>query len=204
MKLFYSPGACSLAADIVIHEAKLDATFVKVDLKAKKTESGEDYRAINAKGYVPALRLDDGELLTENIAILLYLASLCPELLPQDGMAKWHAIEMLAFVSTELHKSFKPLFDQAAAEEAKSKAKETLAQRFELAAKQLGDRSFITGDRFTVVDAYLLVMLMWAEKMAVPLPKNLTAYAAKLKTRESVRAAFRTEGLTPPASVAAA
>ena len=196
MKLFYSPGACSLASDIVLHEAKLDASFIKVDLKSKKTEHGEDYAAINPKGYVPALMLDDGDLLTENVAILLYLASMKPGLLPQEGMAKWHAIETLAFVSTELHKSFKPLFDPSAPDALKQTAKETLAQRFGLFAKQLGDRELIVGDAFTVVDAYAFVMLRWAEKYEVTIPPKLTEYAARLKTRASVRAALANEGLT--------
>jgi glutathione S-transferase len=195
MKLFYSPGACSLASDIVLHEAKLDASFIKVDLKSKKTEHGEDYAAINPKGYVPAVMLDDGDLLTENVAILLYLASMKPGLLPQEGMAKWHAIETLAFVSTELHKAFKPFFDPSAPAALKQTAKETLAQRFGLFAKQLGDREFIVGDAFTVVDAYAFVMLRWGEKYEVAIPPKLTEYAARLKKRASVRAALTNEGL---------
>src|SRR4051812_37967490 len=124
MKLYYSPGACSLAGDIVLHEAKIPADFVKVDLKTKKTENGDDFRAINPKGYVPALQLDDGDVLTENVAVLQYLASLDARLLPATGKARWHAIESLGFVSTELHKAFKPLFDPSASDDEKNKAKE--------------------------------------------------------------------------------
>jgi glutathione S-transferase len=195
MKLYYSPGACSLASDIVIHEAKLPATFVKVDLKTKQTESGEDFRAINPKGYVPALQLDDGDVLTENVAILQYLASLAPNLLSQDGMAKWHAIEMLAFVSTELHKSFKPLFDPSASDESKKKARDLVAQRLGLVETKLGDRKFIVGTEFSVIDAYLFVMLMWSQKNAVAVPSALTRYAANLKERPSLQAALKMEGL---------
>lgn len=196
MKLFYSPGACSLAADIVLHEAKLDATFIKVDLKSKKTEHGEDYAAITPKGYVPALMLDDGNVLTENIAVLLYLASLKRGLLPEEGIAKWHAIEALAFVSTELHKSFKPIFTPSAPAAAIQTARETLAQRFGLLANQLGDREFLVGDAFTIVDAYAFVMLRWAGQKEVTIPAKLADYAARLKKRASVQAALTNEGLT--------
>src|SRR4051812_41490127 len=109
MKLYYSPGACSLASDIVLHEAGVDAEYVKVDLKTHRTEAGDDFMKINPKGYVPALQLDDGDVLTENVAVLQYLASRGSNLLPTEGTAKWHALEALAFVSTEIHKAFKPL-----------------------------------------------------------------------------------------------
>jgi glutathione S-transferase len=193
MKLYYSPGACSLASHIVLHEAKLPSSFVKVDLKSKKTEAGADYRVINPKGYVPALELDDGDLLTENVAILQYLASLTPELLPQAGKAKWHAIETLAFVSTELHKAFKPLFDPTSSEEAKQKAKDLVAQRLQLLVPRLGQREFIVGERFTVVDAYLFVMLTWARKQGVSVPPELERYADALSQRASVKEALEME-----------
>jgi glutathione S-transferase len=195
MKLYYSPGACSLATDIVLHEAELPATFVKVDLKSKKTENGDDFLTINPKGYVPALELDNGELLTENVAVLQYLASLVPRLLPQEGMAKWHGIEALAFVSTEVHKSFKPLFDPTAPEASKAKAKEVIAQRLGLLEKKLAGRDFIVGKEFTVVDAYLFVMLLWSKKQEVAVPAALTRYADTLAKRPSVAAALKMEGL---------
>ena len=199
MKLYYAPGACSLASNIVLHEAKLQSSFVKVDLRSKKTESGADYRAINPKGYVPALELDDGDLLTENIAILQYLASESTELLPQSGKAKWHAIEALAFVSTELHKAFKPLFDPTSPDEVKQKAKDLVAQRLQLLVPRLGQRQFIVGDQFTVVDAYLFVMLTWAQKQGVTVPPELQHYAATLSERASVKAALALEA-APKAS----
>jgi glutathione S-transferase len=195
MKLYYSPGACSLAADIVLHEAKLKADFVKVDLKTKKTEKGDDFNAVNPKGYVPALQLDDGEVLTENVAVLQYLASLEPRLLPATGMAKWHGIEALAFVSTEIHKAFKPLFDPSAADDVKSKAKEQIAKRLGNAEKIMGGRDFIVGDAFTVVDAYLFVMLMWSDKQGVTIPSALKHYASRLRERPSVKEALSLEGL---------
>lgn len=193
MKLYYSPGACSLASHIVLHEAKLPSSYVRVDLKSKKTETGADYRIINPKGYVPALELEDGDLLTENVAILQYLASLSPELLPQSGRPKWHAIETLAFVSTEIHKGFKPLFDPTSTEEAKQKAKSLLAQRFSLLVPRLGQRQFIVGDGFTVVDAYLFVMLTWARKQGVSVPIELERYADALSARASVKEALEME-----------
>lgn len=193
MKLYYSPGACSLASHIVLHEARLESNLVKVDLKSKQTEAGEDFRSINPKGYVPALELDDGDLLTENIAILQYLASLKPELLPQAGKAKWHAIETLAFVSTELHKAFKPLFDPTSTDEVKQKAKDLLAQRLQLLVPRIGQREFIVGEQFTVVDAYLFVMLTWARKQGVNVPAELERYADALGERPSVKQALAME-----------
>lgn len=195
MKLYYSPGACSLAADIVLREAKIDADYVKVDLKSHKTEKGDDYTAINPKGYVPALALDDGDVLTENVAVLPYLASLAPRLMPESGMAKWHAVERLGFVSTEVHKAFKPLFDPSTSDDAKSKAKEQIAKRLGDAEKMLGGRQFMVGDSFTVVDAYLFVMLMWSEKQGVKIPASLQSYASRLRERESVKEALDFEGL---------
>jgi glutathione S-transferase len=196
MKLYYSPGACSLASNIVLHEAKLPASFIKVDLKSKKTETGADFRAINPKGYVPALELEDGDVLTENIAILQYLASLAPELLPQSGKPKWHAIEALAFVSTELHKSFKPLFDPSSTDEVKQKAKDLIAQRLQLLVPRLAQRQFIVGEQFTVVDAYLFVMLTWARKQGVNVPTELARYADALAERASVKQALEVEAGT--------
>lgn len=196
MKLYYSPGACSLASDIVLHEAKLSATFVKVDLKTKLTEAGDDFKRINPKGYVPCLELDSGELLTENLAILQYLASLGHGLLPEEGMAKWHAIESLAFVSTELHKAFKPLFDPTSADDQKKKAKDLVSQRLTLLEPQLANRHFIVGDAFTVVDAYLYVILTWAKKSEIPMSTALSRYAQALSERPSVRAALDNEHLT--------
>jgi glutathione S-transferase len=195
MKLYYSPGACSLASNIVLHEAKLQSSFVKVDLKSKQTETGEDFRVINPKGYVPALEIEGGDLLTENIAILQYLASLKPELLPQSGAAKWHAIETLAFVSTELHKAFKPLFDPSSSEEVKQKAKDLVAQRLLLLVPRLAQRKFIVGDCFTVVDAYLFVMLTWARKQGVSVPPELQRYADALSERASVKEALELEAV---------
>ena len=193
MKLYFSPGACSLASHIVLQELKQPTELVKVDIKAHKTERGDDYYAINPKGYVPALVLEDGELLTENIAVLQYLASRSPSLLPQEGKAKWHAIETLGFVSTEIHKAFKPMFDPSSSDEAKQKAKDLVAKRLQLLVPKLERQAFITGDTFSVVDAYLFVMLTWSKKQGVEIPTQLQDYAAKLGERESVKAALAAE-----------
>lgn len=193
MKLYYSPGACSLASHIVLQELKQPTELIKVDLKAHRTEGGEDYYGINPKGYVPALVLDDGELLTENVAVLQYLASRSPSLLPQEGKAKWHAIEALAFVSTEVHKAFKPVFDPSSTDEAKQKAKEQISKRLSLLVPKLGEREFILGTQFSVVDAYLFVMLTWAKKNGVQVPSELQSYAARLAERDSVKNALAEE-----------
>jgi glutathione S-transferase len=195
MKLYYSPGACSLASDIVLHEAHIPIELVKVDLKTKRTESGDDYVEINPKGYVPALQLDDGEVLTENVAVLEYLSTLVPLLLPQHGMAKWHALEMLAFISTELHKAFKPFFTPGATDEAKQRARATVEHRLGLLDEKLGTREFLLADRFTVADAYLYVMLRWAKKFGVTVPKRLAEYSDRLTQRRSVKEALAAEGL---------
>jgi glutathione S-transferase len=199
MKLYYSPGACSLASDIVLHEAHIPVELVRVDLRTKKTERGDDYVAINPKGYVPALQLDDGELLTENVAVLEYLSTLVPLLLPQHGMAKWHALEMLAFLSAEVHKAFKPLFVPGTSEDARQHARTTIEHRLGLLDEKLGAREFLLADRFTVADAYLYVMLRWAKKFNVTIPKRLAEYEARLTQRKSVREALAAEGLAAAA-----
>ena len=195
MKLFYSPGACSLASHIVLEETTPGATYEKVDLKTKVTETGANFKEINPKGYVPALQLDDGQVLTENMAVLQYLAETTGQLLPKDPMRRWRALEATAFVSTELHKSFKPLFDPSSPAEAKQKAKDQLKQRFALQASWL-DGEFVMGEELTIVDAYLFVMLRWAKKFEVELPGTLTAYFEHLGQRPSVKRALAAEGVS--------
>lgn len=194
MKLYYSPGACSLADHIALREAGLDFEPVKVDLKAKKTEVGEDYTAINPKGYVPALVTDDGDTITENIAILDWIAAKAPKLVPQVTLARTRLLEMLAFISTELHKSFKPFFAPDASDADKAKAKEMIGKRLtQITDMMAGD--YLFGDAFTVADAYLFVMLMWAKKNAIDLPGALPAYFDRVKARPAVAAALSAEGL---------
>ncbi len=194
MKLYYSPGACSLADHIALHEAGVAFDRVKVDLRAKLTETGEDFTKINPKGYVPALTLVDGELLTENIAILSYVASLSDKLKPADGLPQWRLLETLAFISTELHKNFKPFF-RGGSDAEKAEAGKLLLQRFGVMADRLGERDFIVGDQMSVADCYLFVMLLWAAKMGVEVPEKLVAYREKLKQRPAVKLALEHEGL---------
>jgi glutathione S-transferase len=199
MKLYYAPGACSLAAHIVADEADLRLQLEKVDLKSHTTENGQDYYSINPKGYVPAIQLDDGSMLTENIAVLNYLADKMAHKLhtPAAGtMEHYHLEEWLGFINSELHKSFAPLFHEAP-DEAKREAKEKILQRLAYVDKQLGDKPFLMGECFTVADAYLYVMLTWARKMKLDLSryKRLTACFARMSRRDSVKRAFKEEGL---------
>lgn len=196
MKLYYAPGACSLADHIALIESGLPFEAEKVDLKAKQTEGGEDYTAINPKGYVPALRLDDGEVLTENIAILSYIADVSGRLMPQSGMARWRVVEMTAFISTELHKSYKPFFADAD-ENQRAAARDTLAKRYAFIEEKLGDQSFIVGAQMSIADCYLFVMIFWAkEKVGLDIPPRLSAYYDRLAGSPSVATALTDEGLT--------
>lgn len=196
MKLYYAPGACSLADHIALAEAGLPYELVKVDLKAKQTEDGGDYTAINPKGYVPALELDEGGVLTENIAVLSYIAATAGKLEPQQGLAHWRVLETTAFISTELHKNFKPMFNQAASEAERDEAKSTLAKRFALLAPQIGGDGFLFGDAPTIADCYAFVMVRWARKFDVALPEPLTEWFGRMSARPAVKTALAEEGLS--------
>ena len=199
MKLYYAPGACSLADHIALHEAGLRFDRVQVDLKAHRTETGGDYALINPKGYVPALQFDDGSVLTENIAILSWIGDQAPALVPHGAMGRYRLLEMLAFISTELHKAFKPFFQPDAGEAAKAQAREQIEKRLSwLADRQQSD--FLLGDAMSVADAYLFVMLMWASKNGLNVPAPLTAYSDRLRSRPAVRLSLEHEGLAQPAS----
>lgn len=193
MKLYYAPGACSLADHIALREAGMTFELDKVDLKAKTTAGGEDFRAVNPKGYVPALRLDDGSVLTENIALLDWIATQHPDLAPPEPIGRTRQLELLAYISTELHKSFAPFF-KGGSDEEKAKAKDAIGQRFAFIAEHMkGD--YLFGESFTVADAYLFVMLTWADKMGIEPPATLTAFARRMRQRPAVRAALEQEGL---------
>jgi glutathione S-transferase len=199
MKLYYAPGACSLADHIALHEAGLLFDRVKVDLKGHATEDGRDYRTINPKGYVPALQFDDGQVLTENIAILSWVADQAPALAPKGPLARYRLLEMLAFISTEIHKGFKPFFKPGATDAEKAEAGETIGKRLKLVADNLkGD--YLFGDGVSVADAYLFVMLTWAGKNALPLPDPLPAFLRRMAARPAVKLALRHEGLEQPAA----
>jgi glutathione S-transferase len=193
MKLYYSPGACSLAGHIALHEAGLAFEHERVNLKTKETEHGADFKALNPKGYVPALQLEGGEVVTENIAVLDFIADRSQLLRPAGPFGRTRQLELLAFISTELHKSFKPFFAGGSDEE-KAKAKAAIEGRFALLAESL-QTDYLTGDAVGVADFYLFVMMLWAGKMGVDIPAPLAALRDRLMDRESVRTALKHEGL---------
>lgn len=196
MKLYYSPGACSIATRIVLHEAGIDAEFEKVDLRAKITESGDDYSVLNPAGAVPLLVLDDGERVSENVAILTLLADRHPDLGLDGPMGRIRLIEMLSFLSTELHAAFKPFFHDVA-EPAKVKAAEAVERRLDLLADRMRG-PFLFGERFTVADAYLFAMLRWAVGFRIHIPVKLVDLFEHAARRDSVRQAMQEEGLRSP------
>ena len=199
MTLYFAPGACSLASHILAEEEGLPITYEQVDLKSHKTMSGADYRRINPKGYVPALKLEDGTVLTENVALLQFLADLKPEkgLAPaRPSMARVHLEEWLAYISSELHKAFAPIFHNKGENEQKD-AKREIETRLAYAETQLAKGKFLLGDGFTAADAYLFVMLTWCDKAKIDLGKfpHLSEYRERMKARPAVRTAMAAEGL---------
>jgi glutathione S-transferase len=199
MKLYYTPGACSLAVHIALEEAGFDYALEKVDLATHKTESGVDFYTINPKGYVPTLELDDGELLTEVPVILLYLADRADKnLAPAAGsMERYRLYSWLSFITSELHKSFGPLIKPDTPDEWKTQVKQLLAKRFELVAAQLAGKSFLLGDHFTVADAYLFTVLGWASWVQFDLTPwpVLNEYAQRVGGRPAIQAVLKDEGL---------
>jgi glutathione S-transferase len=193
MKLYYATGACSLACRISLHEAGIAADFERVDLKTKITEHGRDYRAINPKGYVPMLVLDDGAAITEIDAVLDYIAGLEPELGPGGALGRTRLIEMLAYLSTEVHSAFKPLWHDASEAE-QATAREAVAQRLAFLEGRMPGL-YLFGPRFTVADAYLFVMLRWAKGFGVPISPRLIGYFEPILERSSVRQALAEEEL---------
>jgi glutathione S-transferase len=200
MKLFYAPGACSLSPHIALLEAGLEATLVKVDTKAHKTEGGGDYYAVNPKGYVPLLELDDGDRLTEGPAIVQYIADRNPKskLAPAAGtMERYHLQEWLNFITAEVHKQFSWLFQPTTPSEFKETVKEKIGTRFDWVAEQLKGKDYLMGGTFTVADAYLFTMLTWTKHVGIDLARwpVLTAYKARVAARPKVREAMLAEGL---------
>jgi glutathione S-transferase len=200
MKLYYSPGACSQAPHILLHEIGLDHDAARVDLRAKKLEDGSDYLKINPKGAVPALQLDSGEVLTENAVILQYLGDRAnwPEVLPPMGdFRRYRVLEMVNFITTELHKRFGMLFNPNAGDDTKRLVTDELGKKLDYIDRQLGDGPFLFGDDLTLPDAYLFVITGWAEKMLGGLDRwpNLKAFRARMMERPSVRNVLEFEGL---------
>ena len=200
MKLYYSPGACSLSPHIALREAGLNFDLVKVDLGSKETSEGGDYRKVNPKGYVPALAIDDGKVLTEGPAIVQWIADQRPSagLAPANGTFERYKLqEWLNFITSEMHKSFGSLFNKALPEEAKKMTKERITGRLKWLEEHL-KTDYLTGSRFTVADAYLFVILGWAKYLDIdlkPYPK-LQAYQARVGGRPKVKEALEAEGLS--------
>lgn len=200
MKLYYLQGACSLASLISLLEAGATFEPVAVDRKTRKLPDGRDYTDVNPKGYVPALELDDGEVLTENIAVLPYIADLNPSanLAPPLGTrSRFRLQEWLGYLNGELHKNFSTLFNPSAPEAMKKIAKDNIARRTAFIEDRLGDKPFLLGETFSVADAYLYVILSWREKLGVDLsgfPK-VTALYERIRARPAVQSARKAEGL---------
>ncbi len=200
MKLYYSPGACSLSTHIVALEAGIPLSLERVDIRAKTTETGADFLSITAKGYVPALQFDDGEVLTEGVAIMQYLADLKPEsgLAPSNGtLPRYRLQEWLTYINSELHKSYSPLFNPAISDENRAERAEYLRQRYRLVEAQLAGQAYLLGEQFTVADAYLFVVTNWARMVKLDLSDfpALLAFQQRVVERPSVQAALRAEGL---------
>jgi glutathione S-transferase len=201
MKLYFSPGACSLSPHIVLREAGYDFQLEQVDNKAKKTKSGADYWTVNGKGQVPVLELDGGERITEGPVIVQYLADqkAAAGLAPAAGtLARVRVQEWLNFIGTELHKTMGPIFRPTTPDEYKSISKENLAKRLDWIDPQLAGRAYLTGETFTVADAYLFTVLRWLPRFEMDLAKwpNLKAYFDRVGARPKVQEALRAEGLT--------
>ena len=198
MKLYYSPGACSQAPHIILHETGLSHDAVKVDLKEKRTEDGRDYRSINPKGSVPALELDNGEVLTENAVILQYLGdrtNLGEWLPPVGDFRRYRVLEWLNYITTELHKNFAPLFKPDAGDEVKAFARKTVGERFDFAEKQFTG-PYVLGEEATLPDVYLFVILGWAEKMlGLDNWPKLAEFRRMFAERPAVRDVLKFEGL---------
>jgi glutathione S-transferase len=198
MKLYFSPGACSLSPHIVLRELGIPFDLERVDTKAQKTASGADFTAINPKKYVPTLQLDGGEVLTEGAVIVQYLADRKPEAHlapPQGSMERYRLQEWLNYIATELHKSYSPLF--RASEEQRPPLRDAMVPKFEYLARHLEKRPFLMGDRFSVADAYLFTVLNWSKRVGFDLGRwaPIQAYVQRVSARPAVRAAMETEGL---------
>ncbi len=203
MKLYYAPGTCSLASHIVVREAGLDVALERVDIATSpyRTESGTDYRSLNPLGYVPLLRLDDGELMREGVAIMLYLADLAPSARlapPRDDPERYRLQSWLTFISSELHKSFSPwLFHPEVGETAMAYARRRIRDRLAWMDGEIAGRDHILGDRFGVADAYAFAILRWSRGAGIDLAPfaNLAAHMRRIEARPMVREALAAEGL---------
>jgi glutathione S-transferase len=197
MKLYFTSGACSMASNIALREAGIPFEMSKVDKRTKRVD-GVEFVTINPKGYVPALRLDDGQVLTENVAVLQYIADLNPaaKLAPPAGtMERYRLQEWLSFINSEVHKAFTPLFSPEATEETKTYARNNLAKRLAYLEGALGDNKYLMGDQFTVADAYLFTVLGWGAHVGVDIGPKLKSYVDRVRARPHVIEAMTAEGL---------
>ena len=204
MKLYYSPGACSLSPHIALLEAGLPYELVKVDLRAKKLENGEDYLKVNPKGQVPALGFDSGEIVTEGPVIVQMMAdrAAAKALAPaRDSSDRYKLLEWLNFVTSEVHKSFDPLFAPALADDAKPFFRDRVMGKLKYIDSQLAGRDYLMGKPFTVADGYLFTMLTWADRLKFDLSglPNILAYKARVAVRPKVQEALKREGLAQAA-----
>jgi len=200
MKLYFSPGSCSLSPHIVSRELGIELTLDKVDISTKKVADGSDFLAVNPKGYVPALKLDNGEVLTEGPAIVQYLADSKPDakLAPPNGtLERYRLQEMLGYINSELHKAYGPLFNPKTSPEMKKDREDYLHQRYGLIDKKLAGRSYLFGEQFTVADAYLFTVTNWSNYVKLDLSAfpNLLAFQERVAARPAVVAAMVAEGL---------
>jgi glutathione S-transferase len=198
MQLYYSPGACSLASHIALQESGLPYRAVRVDLKAKKTSDGGDFNAINPKGYVPALKLPSGEVLTEGSVLLAYIGEMQPtrQLIAASGtLENYRVREWLAFIGTELHKTVSPLFSPKTPEAGRPVIVEAFKGRLRFVEEALEGRQFLVGEHFTVADAFLFTVLSWMPHLGVPLADypNLAAFYARVEARPAVQTVLKTE-----------
>ena len=205
MQLYFAPGACSLASHIIVRETGLPVELKRTDVKTKKLEDGADYFAVNSKGAVPALRLDDGQVLTEGPVIMQYLADQKPEtrLAPKAGtLERYRLLEWLNYITSEIHKSFSPLFNPTADPKVKEFTIQNLEKKFDWLNKQLAGKQYLTGDTFTVADAYLFVVVNWSNFVGVDLGRwpALKEYQARVAARPKVQEAMEAEGLIKKAA----
>ena len=200
MKLYYLTGACSLASKIAVREAGLNVELVKVDRHTKKTSDGLDFHEVNPKGYVPTLTLDDGEVLTENVAVLEYIADRNPaaKLAPPAGtLERYRLTGWLAFIGSEVHKNFSPLFSAEASDDVKQYARRVLSKRLGYLEHTWGNRTFLMGEQFTVADGYLFTVLGWGVYVKLDIGQwpQLKRYTERVGARPHVIEALKSEGL---------
>ncbi len=198
MILYYTPGGCSQSVHIAMIEAGLEPQIVRVG-RDKRTEDGRDFLTINPTGFTPALDLGDGTILTENLAILAYVGERQGGLLLAEGLGRWRALESTSFMTTEIHGNFRPFFHLAEAGLEKDRARANLVRHFATMAARLGDTAFLGGERMSIADPFLFVMLSWAAMFDIEVPAQLGAYFKRMKALPSVERALIREGPARPA-----